>query len=641
VFSDKSKEWGIDVPSFTNGAAYADLDNDGDLELITNNIDQEVIVFENRANELRSSHYIKLRNKDKHDLNQKIWIYTAGAFQFFEVTPYRGFQSTVTHETHAGLGEVQTIDSIKIVWPDNKTLVYKNIKADTVLHYSKIQARQPATSPPRHNPTVHIEEIETNIVAHQERSPSDIKITRTLMHELSWYSPCIASGDVNNDSLDDFFEGGEKGQRSVLYIQQPDGQFHKTFITEDSLREDGDALFFDADNDDDLDLYVASACHSSIEEAREHILYLNNGKGNFSRSQNLPNINVSASSVIASDFDNDGDNDLFIGGRLKTKEYPLPPRSYVLRNDKGIFTDVTKEMHPALVTPGLVSSAVWADLNRDDRPDLVLAGEWMPIRVFINEGKTFSEQTEQFGLKDSNGWWNCLRAADLNNDGFPEIIAGNYGLNSFFEPTSENPIKIVAKDFDLNGSIDPVVTYYNPVEKDRFIIHNRLVLIDQIPGFKKRFEKFSGYAATPFLKAFRKEELENAYEARTSTLGSTILVNENGKRFIATPLPQIAQISSINDLLIEDFNNDGHLDLFIVGNDYTQETLFGRTDASLGCILFGNSKFNWTPLSNSESNLRIDNQGGEIRSLRSINGTRRYAISMSNAPVKIIEIKTR
>jgi hypothetical protein len=367
-------------------------------------------------------------------------------------------------------------------------------------------------------------------------------------------------------------------------------------------------------------------------------LYLNDGKGKFSISDNLPDINTSASCVVSGDYDGDGDADLFVGGKLKAREYPLPARSYILQNDNGIFRDVTGELNPDLLSPGLVSSALWIDLNQDKRIDLVVAGEWMPIRIFINEGKLFSEQTKAFGLEHSHGWWNCLKTADLNSDGFPDIFAGNTGKNSFFEPTIENPVRITAKDFDKNESIDPLITYYNPVEKDRFLLHNRLVLIDQVPGFKRRFEKFALYAKTPFSKSFRKEELEGAYEGKASTLVSVVLVNEKGKGFKQLSLPEMAQISTINDVLIEDLNSDGYLDLITIGNNYAQETLFGRYDASIGTVLLGDGKFNWQPLTNYTSHLLIEKQAQRIRRLRTADHSEILLITVNNGPLKTIRV---
>ncbi len=627
TFEDKTKDWGIDLPTFSNGAAFADFDNDGDLDIVTNNIDQEVILYENRPASLQNqNHFIRLQSKEIADFNQKISIYINGKSQFQELTPYRGFQSSVAAYAHFGVGKATVVDSIIVEWNDHMAIKYFNIKVDTVLTFSKEHA-VPYQQKKKSNTAITFQKFEPIIYKHKDTSLPDIKNTRTLLHELSRFGPCLATGDVNGDGIDDFFIGGEKGIPSNLFIQQANGKFISKTLPLDSMHEDGAALFFDADTDGDLDLYVGGACASSIEQASHHHLFSNDGKGNFTITQALPEINTSSSCIEAADYDGDGDLDLFVGGRIIVKEYPFSPRSYVLRNDNGKFIDVTEQLNESLKNPGMVSSAVWADIDNDKRPDLVLAGEWMPIRVFKNLKDKFIEITKEVGLENSNGWWNCLKAADLNEDGFIDIIAGNTGKNSFFQPTLEHPVQIVAKDFDKNGFIDPVITYYNPVEKDRFMIHNRMVIIDQIPSIKKRFERFSEYAKTPFEDAFTKDDLQGAYVGNAYSLASELLMNKGGKSFERHELPEITQLSTLNDLLIEDVNGDQHQDLVLVGNNYAQETLFGRYDASVGTILLGDGKLNWKNVTPSESKFIAD---GDAKFIKLINVSSGKACMVTN-----------
>lgn len=640
TFEDKTKSWGLELPTFSNGAAYADLDNDGDLDLITNNIDQDVIVYENLSNTKKDkNNYIVLRAADKENLfNEKIKVYAENGIQVVERTPYRGFQSTVTDDVHFGIGEKSVIDSIEILFPDSTVATYKNIPANTTMQFSKHDAvqkkPQSGTGEPiqfNKQPTFYI---------HKENKQSDIKTTRTLLHDLSQYGPCIAVGDVNNDKLDDFFIGGERTHFSKLFIQQNSGSFSEQPISGDSLRDDGDALFFDADGDGDLDLYIGGASSTAYEKASSHLLYENDGFGNFKILSNaLPEIQTSASCVVSADFDQDGDQDLFVGGRIKAKEYPLPPRSYILRNDGGTFTDVTKELNASLTHPGIVSTAIWVDIDKDRKTDLVLAGEWMPIRVFKNAGNTFREITDEVGLGKSNGWWNCLEATDLNGDGYPEIIAGNSGINSYFKPTIDEPVKIIAKDFDSNGSMDPIITYYNPVEKKRFIVHNRLVLIDQIPGIKRKFETFTQYATTSFDETFTAKELEDAYEGDVYTLASCILINKEGKNFERTDLPDITQVSTINDILVDDLNNDGFKDLVLIGNNYSQETLFGMYDASVGTILLGDGNLNWKLLSPGSTHFISDKDAKMIKLLKGNSG-KKIIISNNHTALDVYDLKS-
>lgn len=616
-FEDRTKAWGFDIPTFSNGAVYVDLDNDGDLDLITNNIDQDVLIYENLSNKVNpENHFIKLSNAEPGTLQQKIWLYAKGEIQHIENTPYRGFQSTVDHTLHFGVGAHTRIDSIIVIWPDSTAAVYKDIAVDTLIKFSKKDARPYSFPATVQSP---IQFVKKNAVdfKHQERSASDIKTTRTLLHELTRYGPCLATGDVNGDGLDDFLVGGEGGDPTQLFTQNDDGTFDATLFPTLPDEEVGAALFFDADGDGDLDLYLAKSSSFSQIAAKLHVLYQNDGKGNFTKSTDaLPAIATSASCVEAADFNGDGMVDLFIGGRLEPGAYPTAPRSYVLKNTGGKFIDVTAQVNTALLNPGMVSSAVWADIDNDKLVDLIITGEWMPIQIFKNTGSAFIEVTEAFGLQNTNGWWNCVQVADLNNDGYLDLVAGNAGNNSYFKSSLNHPVQLISKDFDGNGSIDPLITYYNPIEKNRFVVHNRLVLIDQIPGMKRRFDTFGKFAETPFDKSFTKEELNGSTTHSVYTLSSMVLLNNQGKNFQLFDLPDIAQISTVNDILIDDLNHDGFPDIVAIGNMYAQETLFGRYDALLGTVLLGDGKMNWKSLPPHQSNFIVD---GDTRNVQSIN----------------------
>src|SRR5690606_35910821 len=565
--------------------------------------------------------------------NEKVLVYAGGRSQLVEMTPFRGFQSTVERAAHFGLGQNSSVDSVLIVWPDSTCTRFLSLPADTVVMYSKKTA-QPMRSTPARNQTL-MQRMELVAHRHQEKSPSDILSTRTLMHELSRFGPCLARGDVNGDGLDDFYVGGEEGEPMGIYIQLPDGSFSLNQSLPPMTGDDGGALFVDFDGDGDLDLYVASASPGAGRPAAVHSIYRNDGTGTFTLVEGvLPDIRTSASCVAAADIDHDGDMDLFVGGRLLEGQYPHAPRSYVLRNDGGKFTDITDSLHPDLTNPGMISSAVWADVDNDGNPDLIVAGEWMPVRIFRNAGSEFVEMTQDYGLAQTSGWWNCVKAADLNGDGFLDIIAGNTGGNSFFRSSAENPVQIVAKDFDNNGSIDPVITYYNEFDGERFIVHNRLVLIDQLPKVKGRFETFTKYAIKPFQQAFTTEELEGALTLDARKLESVVMINEGGKSFQVVDLPDIAQISTVNDVVVDDINGDGHADLVLIGNNYDQETLFGRFDASLGIVLMGDDELNWTPLPHYESGFLADGNVRYIELLRSVGGRKVLLVSNNNGPLQ-------
>ncbi len=637
-FEERTIEWGFDIPTFSNGAAYVDLDDDGDQDLVTNNIDQEVVVYENHSELTQNSHYIKLRPAETASFNQKILVYKQGKSQFQEFTPYRGFQSSVGYEIHFGLGDVTTIDSIIIEWPDKTSIRYDNVPVDTLIIFSKKDARTVNSKEAEAN-SLRFTKVSSINYEHKETSPADIKTTRTMLHEVSRYGPCITTSDVNNDKLDDLFIGGERGHGAQLLIQQADGKFRKQSLPVDSMHEDGAAHFFDADNDGDPDLYVAGSCPSILEEAASHKLYLNDGRGNFSDSKdNLPNVNTSTSCVISSDYDDDGDFDLFVGGRIRPKEYPLSPRSYILRNDGGKFVDATREVNEALEFPGMVSSAVWMDVDNDKKTDLIVAGEWMPLRLFKNNGKNFQEISANAGLDNTEGWWNCLRIVDLNKDGLMDIVAGNAGTNSYFEPTKKEPVRLVVKDFDKNGSIDPIINYYNTVDKERYAVHNRMVLLDQVPMLKKRFETFRQYATTPFEKLFTKDELAGATIKEAKMLTSCTFINENGK-FRRVELPAIAQVSSINDIAVDDLNDDGYADLILIGNNYAQETLFGRYDASFGTILLGDGKLKWRESPPGDNGF---DASGDVRFIRKINYGKQniFVVVRNDGPLSAFALNT-
>lgn len=624
TFTDATKNWGIELPTFSNGAAYADFDLDGDLDLVTNNIDQEVIFYKNNSNLIHPDHkQLTIKAEEVNASNEKIYLYSAEKKQFIERTPFRGFQSTVTSNIHFGVGTVSILDSVKIIWNDSTSVVFKNIPADTILTYSKARS-----SKMNHSPIVQYPVIFTSNMLdyhHKETSSSDIKIVRTLLHEVSRQGPCLAAGDVNGDLLQDFFVGSEQGEPSYLFIQQADGSFQKNQFPKHSTAENGAASLFDIDNDQDLDLYVGTTCASLMQQPELHQLYLNDGNGKFSITNNrIPAIQESISVISANDFDQDGDTDLFLGGYLVTGAYGKSPRSYLLVNENGTLVDKTTALSLALQSPGMITDAVWFDYNRDKLPDLAITGEWQPVRIFKNTGDQFTEVTSQLGLEHTHGWWKCLATSDINHDGFVDLLAGNTGKNSFFQPTLEKPIELYLNDFDKNGMYDPIITYVNESENERFIVHNRLVLLEQVPMLKKRLQTFTDYAVKPVNEIFTAAELEQSTILKASMLSSMIFLNQEAKSFQPVEMPEIAQLSTIQNIMVQDINDDGFDDYLIVGNQYDQETFFGRYDAAFGTILLGSKTGKLSVCDNSIS--RGFYAPGNIKNALLLNSPKRISV---------------
>lgn len=621
-FEDVTAAWGLDVPSFSNGTLYADLDADGDLDLVTNNLDHEAFIFENLLNSKDSvrGHYLKVRvagNAVKASTS-RVYVYQDGHMQMQHYTPYRGYKSSVDPVLHFGMAKAGEADSVVVRWNTGATSRYYKVKLNTALKV----APEDGTTPAERSVKARLARRSWQVInesmglefRHRANVPVDLKATPLLLHNLSANGPAIAVADVNADGTDDFYVGGDKDRAAVLFLSS--GQaFRQVSFVEDSAYHDTAAVFFDADGDNDPDLYVVSGGSHYEENSFLYAdrLYLNGGDGNFSRADVLPPLFVSGSSVAPTDFDGDGDTDLFVGGGLVPGKYPYSPQSYLLKNEGGRFLPASE---PAGLPQemGLVTAAGWADINNDEIPDLVVAGEWMPVRVFLGNGAAFEEATERMGLGSLHGWWNGLHIADLNNDGFPEIVAANAGVNSFFKPTKEEPLEITAKDFDGSGSVDPILTHYNGGL--RRIYHPRDQLIQQIVPMRRRFQRFTPYARAGFDDAFLPKDLQGAYVVRCNTLESVVLWNRGGKEFEAKPLPAPAQFSKMRSITSSDLNADGLTDLLLAGNSLSEETVLGWYDASFGEVLINKGAEEWNCLSPAETGFVVDGEVVGIQNLR-------------------------
>jgi len=613
TFKRETNEWGFFQPTITHGAAFADFDLDGDVDIITSNTEQPPYLYRNNTEQMLHNHYVdfKLQGPAKNDkgIGAEIHIYTKNGMQFQEHHIVRGYQSTSENYLHFGLGDATSIDKVDIKWPDGKFQELTQLPADKTytLKYAEAKEKVPAKEKEKTNPLFVKATAKLKIdFVHQEDQYDDFKKELLLPEKNSDFGPGLAVGDVNGDGLDDFFVGGASRQSGVLYIQTANGEFKASTGQPWEKNDQADclgALLFDADGDGDLDLYVVSGgneFNQNDPNYRDH-LYLNDGKGNFTdASDHLPDINSSGSCVVAGDFDGDGDLDLFVGGRVDPQHYPLPTKSYILRNDGGKFTDVTDQVAPDLNKAGMVCAALWTDFDGDGKLDLLLAGEWMPITFMKNVGGKFQNMTKQYGFENTTGWWNSIVAGDFDNDGDMDYIVGNEGLNTrYYCPTEKEPVCLDAKDFDNNGTIDCVISFYNYGKL--YPVKNLQYSAEEMPILAKEFKTYSGFAMSTTQEIYGPKGLDKAYHLTAKTLASSYIENQGNGKFVIKPLPLRAQVSSMFGMIPYDVNGDGNLDLVYHGNFYNKESETERDDAFIGEVLLGDGHGNFTYLPSRES----------------------------------------
>ena len=618
-FQDQTQAWGLGGNSLSNGAAYGDLDNDGDLDLVVNNVNAAAGVYRNNSETLLNNHYLAVRCQgtglNTHGIGAKVRGYAGDAVYFQELMPTRGFQSSVNPEMLFGLGEAPQLDSLVVQWPTGEAQTLRNMATNQTLTLRQAEAKRPLTPPAA--PAPWLEKASLGIdYRHRENGFQDFKRDKLLAQGLSTAGPRIAVGDVNNDGREDLYLGGAKGFLGQLLLQQFDSTFAAvatSALALDSAAEDTDGLFFDADGDGDLDLYVVSggSDFSAQDAALQDRLYRNDGTGDFTRAtEALPAMSSSGSVVAAADVDQDGDLDLFVGGRLVPGEYPTAPRSYLLRNDgRGNFSDATATLAPALVAPGLVTDAVWTDLDQDGWSDLVVVGEWMPIRVFLNEEGQLSEAHPE-GLARTSGWWNTVVAHDMDGDGDPDLMAGNQGMNNPFRATPQAPVSLLYADFDQNGSIDPVLTYF--IEGERQVAFSRDELIGQMVSLRKKFPSYDAYARAGLADVLTEAQLALA-DTLTATCFETVYVQNQGNgSFAWQPLPIEAQFSPVFAILPTEINRDSIPDLVVGGNLSNTRVSTGRYDASYGAVFVGEGDRTFRYVKPPRSGLRVR---GDVRDI--------------------------
>jgi hypothetical protein len=645
TFTDKAKEWGLDQPSYSNGAAYADFDNDGDLDLVTNNINDEAFVYRNDliTTETKGDHdflRIKLQG-DKGNLagyGTTIAVYAEGQVHYAEHQTVRGYKSTVENIEHFGLGKVNSdkVDSIVVTWPQGKRQVLRNISVNQMISVYYHEAVMTTRAPHVPSLAMLIESHKTLGIQYQHQEEEFVDFLEgqfLLPHKHSQGAPGITVGDVNGDGLDDFILGGSAGKRAKIFIQQANGSF-KTDSLPAKAAEDMGVLLFDADNDGDQDLYCVGG---SSEFKRDKVnyqdrFYRNAGNGKFEYDVSaLPELTSSGSCVVANDFDRDGDLDLFVGGRIVPMRYPETPESYLLVNrGDGRFDIQTSKFSSGLSDAGLVTSAIWSDVNNDGWTDLVLVGEWMPITFFISDkGKSFTP----LRLENSSGWWNSISGGDFDNDGDIDYIAGNLGLNSIYKATVDEPVAIYAKDFDSNGSLDPILCRY--IQGKEYPVHPREALTGQIPGLRGVALRYSQYGGMGIRDLFSKEKFENSIALKSMMFASVYIQNNGNNKFEIKPLPSQAQFSPMFGTLIIDLDEDGNLDVLSVGNSYACEILSGYYDAGIGNYLRGDGNGNFQAIPVTQSGFFVDGDAKAIAKLISNTGKELLLVTQNRDSLKV------
>jgi len=653
TFSDSSAAWGVDRSGFSNGAAYADLDNDGTLDLVVNNVNEQASIYENRADTLLDHHFLTVRlegeDKNTQGVGAEVTVYQQERRQTRRQQPTRGYLSSVDPRLNFGLGN-QGVDSVRVSWPDGHVSTRSSVAPDQTITLRRSRARD-TTSPP-YTPsssslltTVPADRIGIDFRHDETTSYPSLRRRPFLPRSLSTEGPAMAVGDVTGNGLDDVFLGGAAGQAGGLYVQQPTGRFRRADESQavwdrDRKHEDVDAAFFDATGNGALDLYVVSGVQEKKRDALlQDRLYLNDGNGAFRRATDrLPDgVSARGSVVAPGDFNGDGHEDLFVGTRAAVGGYGKAPSSYLFRNDgTGRFEDVTDEVAPGLRNVGMVTDGVWADLEGEGGLDLVVVGEWMPITVFKHRGDRLVNRTERLGLAETTGWWTAIRAADFNGSGTPDLVAGNYGLNSRIRPRSGHPVRLYVNDFNGDGAAEPLLTRYR--NGQNMLWARRDELLREFPSLEQQFPTYESFGAKSIEDIFSDKKIQKSTLKEASIFSSVYVENQTDSTWTVTSLPSRAQLSPVYSILVSDLTGDDNHDVIMGGNLYGVRPKQGRYDASLGTVLRWREG-KWRALSPDQTGLYLE---GQVRSLRLVNGPEgrdRILVARNNARPTLVRLQ--
>jgi hypothetical protein len=670
TFSDMSDQWGIKMPSFSTGAAYADLDNDGDMDMVVNNINDKAFLYRNTARERdpASSHYLQVKceggPQNLNGLGAMITVhYNGSEIQLFENNPYRGYLSTMHGVAHFGLGKTSLVDSVVIQWNESRKQVVKSIKADQVLNLNINNAvptrkyEQPLLSSGPSS-TGLFSEVNQSVGlnhVHRDHELVDFNIQSILPHKFSEYSPALAAADIDGNGLDDIVVGGNSAYPAQYFLQQSDG----SFIQKDlyparpgtGSHKDAGILIFDANGDGNSDIYVSSGGfhNPSGDESYQDRLYINDGKGNFTPdTEALPVNHTSKQCVRAFDYNKDGKLDLFVSGRVNPGQYPKPVSSFIFRNDSqnGVskFTDVSSEVAPELSSIGLVCDALVTDFDNDSEPDLILTGEWMPITFFKNQNGKFKNVTDSTGTAGAKGWWNSIVAGDFRNTGRTDYIVGNVGLNTLYQASDQYPVAITAADFVENGSYLAIPSFFLPDTKGEmkeFPVNGRDDIIERWPALKKKYETYKHFATAGVDDIIPQKKRLAALRLEANTLQTCFVRNEGNGKFTIIPLPPAAQVSSINGMIADDFDGDGNLDVLLNGNDFGTHVSIGRYDALNGLLLKGDGNGGFSPQSIQQSGIYVPGNGKALTKIAGAKGNYLIAASQHRDKLKLFELKRK